>query len=991
MRTSRTSAIIVAAVFASMSAASLQAAEYVIIDLGTLGGSYAEATRINKAGQVAGFSAQTSSDRAFLWTPDGTDGGPDNLQMEVLVSYQASLTTKGFGLSDAGTVVGASSTSTGAADIATVWPGGTPTRFDVFDSDGNSVTSSKAKAVNVNDVDGEEWVVGNVDDSPGFAFAKKIGSGANDQIIITGLGSATTAEDINIYGQVTGLTKAATNGPYHAYLWNMASGTVTDLDPSNPGRYSRGWGLNDLGHVTGQSSSSGDLHSRAFLWTPSGTSGQMQTLPLPDNAPGEQWSTSGQCWGLNVNNNDVVVGYGLISSTSYAIVWDSQHNMRDLNKLVDKGGIWNRLQVAWDINDDGHIVGWGTQTGSSAHRAFLLLPDKDGDGVADDEDNCPTTANSNQADTDHDGQGDACDPDDDDDGILDGVDKCPTTYNPDQADADLDGKGDVCDNCPTTPNPDQADTDKDGVGDVCDNRPPTATDDAYTVDEDVTLAVTAGDGLLANDTDPDGDLLTAVWVSDPSHGVLVLATDGSFAYTPFANFNGMDSFTYLASDKFLLSEPVTVTITVKAVNDCPTADAGPDASVDEGQTVMLTGTGNDVEGDPLTCNWTQLGVVDGMQLTGCNPQFEAPQVPRGGTVLTFQLLVNDGQCNSPLSPVEQTVVNITVKNVNHPPKADAGDDLTVREGSPVTLKGTKSYDPDGDAITYAWGQVLAEGEAPVPLSDSTAAEPTFTAPYVNAGGSQASLQLTFRLVVNDDMDSSVEDLVVVTVENINHAPTASAGDGQTRSELSPVTLDGGGSEDADGDIITYLWTQTGGPPVTLVGPGSPMPSFTAPLVANGGADLNFELTVADVYGGSDSALVTIHIVNAFDPPACYLAKANPAELWPPNHKLLPVDIINVTDPDNDQVTITITGVTQDEPTSGLGDGDTGPDAVLQSANRVLLRAERSETGNGRMYVIHFTARDTHGETCTGSVQVGVPVGRKSNVIDSGQTYDSLQP
>lgn len=114
--------------------------------------------------------------------------------------------------------------------------------------------------------------------------------------------------------------------------------------------------------------------------------------------------------------------------------------------------------------------------------------DTDGDGINDNNDNCPAIANPDQIDTDGDGIGDACDNDDDDDGVADGPDNCPLTPNPDQQDADGDGIGDACDddqgngdgdadgdgvdndddNCPTTPNPDQTDTDGDGVGDVCD-------------------------------------------------------------------------------------------------------------------------------------------------------------------------------------------------------------------------------------------------------------------------------------------------------------------------------------------------------------------------------------------------------------------------------------------------------------------------------------------------------------------------------------------
>jgi uncharacterized protein DUF11/thrombospondin type 3 repeat protein len=82
-------------------------------------------------------------------------------------------------------------------------------------------------------------------------------------------------------------------------------------------------------------------------------------------------------------------------------------------------------------------------------------------------DNCPTVFNPDQADSDHDGIGDACEADTDHDQVPDLTDNCPRTANPDQADSDRDGVGDACDNCPTTPNPAQLDSDRNGMGDAC--------------------------------------------------------------------------------------------------------------------------------------------------------------------------------------------------------------------------------------------------------------------------------------------------------------------------------------------------------------------------------------------------------------------------------------------------------------------------------------------------------------------------------------------
>jgi len=106
------------------------------------------------------------------------------------------------------------------------------------------------------------------------------------------------------------------------------------------------------------------------------------------------------------------------------------------------------------------------------------------------------------------------------------------------------------------------------------NEPPVALDDGgFTVNEDGSLVVTADVGVLANDNDPDGDAVSAVLGAGPLNGTVILNADGSFTYTPDANFNGTDTFTYVASDGTETSNVATVTITVNPVNDAPVAPA----------------------------------------------------------------------------------------------------------------------------------------------------------------------------------------------------------------------------------------------------------------------------------------------------------------------------------------------------------------------------------------------------------------------------------
>ncbi len=112
------------------------------------------------------------------------------------------------------------------------------------------------------------------------------------------------------------------------------------------------------------------------------------------------------------------------------------------------------------------------------------------------------------------------------------------------------------------------------------NDRPTAVADAYPVNEGASLNVSAA-GVLGNDTDPEGNPLTASLVSTTSYGALTLNPDGSFSYTPGADFFGSDSFTYRASDGMAASTPATVTITVNPVNDVPSFTKGANQSVNE--------------------------------------------------------------------------------------------------------------------------------------------------------------------------------------------------------------------------------------------------------------------------------------------------------------------------------------------------------------------------------------------------------------------------
>jgi predicted extracellular nuclease len=144
----------------------------------------------------------------------------------------------------------------------------------------------------------------------------------------------------------------------------------------------------------------------------------------------------------------------------------------------------------------------------------------------------------------------------------------------------------------------------------------------------------------------------------------------------------------------------------------------------------------------------------------------------------------------------------------------------------------------------------------------------------------------------------------------------------------------------------------------------------------------------DAYRASDHDPVIVGL-DLNSPPVCSTAVPDPEELWPANHKLVPVSVQGVTDPEGDAFTIMIDGIWQDEPVNGDNDGNTSPDAFIYGPNDFELRAERDGEANGRAYHVYFTAADATG-SCSSEVVVYAPLnkGKYGPRVDDGPLYDS---
>ena len=146
-----------------------------------------------------------------------------------------------------------------------------------------------------------------------------------------------------------------------------------------------------------------------------------------------------------------------------------------------------------------------------------------------------------------------------------------------------------------------------------------------------------------------------------------------------------------------------------------------------------------------------------------------------------------------------------------------------------------------------------------------------------------------------------------------------------------------------------------------------------------------------------STTTTTTVIGGNRAPDCSRAAADPATLWPPDHRLVPIAIGGVVDPDGDAVSLRITGISQDEPVVGApGHGDdasTCPDGVGVGTPTAAVRAERSDAGDGRVYQVRFEADDGRGGQCRGAVRVCVPHDQDHGrtCVDEGPLADSTGP
>ncbi|MCP4782851.1 MAG: tandem-95 repeat protein, partial [Fuerstiella sp.] len=480
-----------------------------------------------------------------------------------------------------------------------------------------------------------------------------------------------------------------------AYRWE--NGIFTPLGDLPGGAfYSLSWSVSGDGQfVVGQSESEAGVE--AYLWS-SGTG--MVGL---GHLPGE--TTDSRARGVS-DDGSIVVGIansGQIGELRDAFIWDALNGMRNLQDvLITEYGLgaaltgWT-LNSALSISDDGLIIAGGATNPSGAREAFLV------------------------------------------------------DLNP---------------------------------GPILPNSVPVAADDGYTVNEDTVLNVVAT-GVLGNDTDADADSLTAALVAGPANGALTLNSDGSFTYTPDANFSGSDSFTYKANDATTDSNVATVNLTITPTNDAPVADAQ-SITTGEDSAIAVTLTGSDVDLDSLTFNIVGGGASNGT-LTGTAPNLTyTPGADFNGSD-SFSFTVNDGSVTSPAA-----VVSITVTAVNDAPGITSTAITTATEDS--------LYSHDVDASDIDVGDTLSFSLDSAP-NGMTIDSGTGVIQWTPDNSYVGTHSVTVR--VKDVLFATDTQSFDITVANVNDAPTITSFAVTTATEDTSYSYDVVADDPDLGDTLAF--------------------------------------------------------------------------------------------------------------------------------------------------------------------------------------------
>lgn len=388
------------------------------------------------------------------------------------------------------------------------------------------------------------------------------------------------------------------------------------------------------------------------------------------------------------------------------------------------------------------------------------------------------------------------------------------------------------------------------------NDAPLAENDVFELDEDQVLTVPLP-GVLANDSDVDGDALSVVLATPPLHGAITLDSQGSFTYTPSPDYFGSDTFVYRLRDPSLAEATGTVTLVVHPVNDVPVSKSD-SYSTPEDVPLSIESPGvlaNDVdpEGDTLVAVLESI-TSDGVLALHADGGFEYTPAADFHGIDSFTYHVED-----PSGPGNSTAVNVVVEARNDAPVAlgetyETDEDQLFQVAAPGILR--NDFDVDGDVLTLRLLQVPVHGSLQLTPNGGF----TFTpAPDFNGND-------TFTYEVQDGQGGADQAMATITVRPVNDPPVVSGETYATDEDVALVLAAPGilqNDSDVDGDVLSAAVALA--PAHGILQLASDGSLTYTPDLDFFGTD-HFTYSVDDAHGGSGVAEVSIEIRAVNDAP-----------------------------------------------------------------------------------------------------------------------------
>ncbi|AJZ75402.2 beta strand repeat-containing protein [Candidatus Nitrosotenuis cloacae] len=389
-------------------------------------------------------------------------------------------------------------------------------------------------------------------------------------------------------------------------------------------------------------------------------------------------------------------------------------------------------------------------------------------------------------------------------------------------------------------------SDSQGIGTILNDDvslPPVAVNDSYTTNEDTMLTVPAP-GVLGNDSDGDTPTITSVLIAGPTHGILTLNPNGSFTYTPNANYFGADSFTYKANDGANNSDPATVSITILPINDAPKT-INDSYIANEDVTLVIPPPGiltNDSDVDGISLSSVLVaGSSNGMLVLNPSGSFSYTPNANYFGADSFTYKVNDGFLDSNVAAVSITINPIDDITVANDDTATTNEDVAVTTNVLVNDSGL------GDNGLVVTIDANAGNGMVIPNPDNSI---TYT-PNADFHG----LDSYVYRVTDADGDGDTAT-VTITVNSINDIPVATD-DATTTNEDAAVVISVLTNDAVLGDIPITISAEL--PPLhgmIIINPDTTI-TYT-PNADYFGPD-SFLYRITDVDGDADTATVNITI------------------------------------------------------------------------------------------------------------------------------------